>query len=332
MTTPTAGQNSEFGRLIDVPAREAWPNEARDFTPWLLANADRLGEVLSMDLALHEAEHSVGSFSLDLLGEDLSTGERVIVENQLERSDHRHLGQLLTYAAGVEASIIIWIADSFRDEHLATLRWLNSNTADQIALFAVQVSVVQIDNSRKAPIFSIIERPNEWQRAIQASESTRVGMDHYLTFWQDLIDHIAEWDPDWLLPRKAPRQSWIHFPGPAKGLGFRVAFHDRQLHVGLGLSSRVPGVNEALFAVLEPMTHELQQKFQDTVEWTGPHSAWNGFNLDRSWDATINDVTSAAEANYLNDITNTLDAFRTSLNEPMRKKQVENVLASSAGN
>jgi hypothetical protein len=318
----------EFGRLQNVPIREAWADEARDFTPWLLENADRLGEVLSMDLALHEAEHSVGSFSLDLLGEDLATGELVIVENQLERSDHRHLGQLLTYAAGVEASVVIWVADSFRDEHLATLRWLNTHTEDQIALFAVQVSVMQIDDSRKAPVFTVIERPNEWQRAIQASETPRVGMDHYLAFWQELIGYIAEKNPDWPMPRKAPRQAWLHFPGPIKGIHFRVQFRDGQLQVGLGLSSRAPGVNAALFKILEPMAGELQQQLHGTVEWFGPHSAWKGFNLDRQFDFTIEQAESQADK-HIDLITDTLSTFQLCLHESSRMAQIEDLLTKN---
>ena len=318
----------EFGRLLNVPIREAWADEARNFTPWLLENADRLGEVLSMDLALHEAEHSVGSFSLDLLGEDLATGDLVIVENQLERSDHRHLGQLLTYAAGVEASVVIWVADSFRDEHLATLRWLNTHTEDQISLFAVQVSVMQIDDSRKAPVFTVIERPNEWQRAIQASETPRVGMDHYLDFWQELIQHIAEKYPDWPMPRKAPRQAWLHFPGPIKGIHLRVQFRDGQLHVGLGLSSRVPGVNAALFKVLEPMATELGQQLQGTIKWFGPHSAWQGFNLDRQLDVTIEQVVNQPEK-YIDLITGMLSAFQLCLHESSRMAQVEDLLTQN---
>lgn len=169
--------NDEFGRLHEVPIRDAWTDEARHFTPWLLENADRLGEVFNMGLALHQAEFAVGEFSLDLIGVDLATGEHVIVENQLERSDHKHLGQLLTYAAGVDASVVIWVADSFREEHLAALRWLNTNTHSGIALIAVEVSVFCIDDSRKAPIFTVVERPNEWRRGVQARAESRAGMD-----------------------------------------------------------------------------------------------------------------------------------------------------------
>lgn len=100
-------------RLTLVPVREVWPHEAHDFTPWLLMNVDVLSDLLGMELALTVAEHPVGGFSLDLLGRDESTGQTVIVENQLETSDHTHLGQILTYAAGTDPSTIVWITTGF---------------------------------------------------------------------------------------------------------------------------------------------------------------------------------------------------------------------------
>ena len=107
----------KFGRLPNVPVLEAWADGARSLTPRPLENADRLGKVRCKDLALHEAERSVGSLSLDSLGEDAATGERVIVENQWDRPDHRFLGGLLTPFAGVEASIMIWFAQAGRGRH-----------------------------------------------------------------------------------------------------------------------------------------------------------------------------------------------------------------------
>lgn len=110
-----------LGRLSAVAPRKVWSHEAQDFTPWLLQNVDVLSDLLGMDLELEAAEHPVGGFSLDLLGRDLSDESVVIVENQLEQSDHTHLGQILTYAAGTNPKTIVWIATSFRPEHRAAL-------------------------------------------------------------------------------------------------------------------------------------------------------------------------------------------------------------------
>lgn len=114
-----------LGRLEPVDPRKVWPSESHAFTPWLLTDAQALSEAVGMDLNLEAAEHAVGSFSLDLIGVDTATGDRVIVENQLESSDHNHLGQILTYAGGTDPANVLWLATSFREEHRAALEWLN---------------------------------------------------------------------------------------------------------------------------------------------------------------------------------------------------------------
>jgi hypothetical protein len=147
------------------------------FTPWLLSNAQHLGEALGMELELTGAEHPVGSFSLDLIGRDLSTGERVIVENQLEKTDHGHLGQLLTYAAGVEdVTNIVWVAPTFQPEHRAALDWLNTRTDESTRFFGVEVSAVRISGSPYAPLFRLISQPNDWQKTIKSASQPSQGL------------------------------------------------------------------------------------------------------------------------------------------------------------
>jgi hypothetical protein len=158
-----------LGRLIPVAAREVWAHEAHHFTPWLLANADTLSQVLGMDLDIETAEHPVGGFSLDLIGRDRSTGELVIIENQLEISDHSHLGQILTYAGGTNPTNVIWVATDFRQEHRAALEWLNERTDERTRFFAVTVSVVRIGDSAPAPLFEVVVRPNDWGKQVKAA-------------------------------------------------------------------------------------------------------------------------------------------------------------------
>lgn len=143
--------SNELGRLTTVPLREVWPHEAYDFTRWLLANPDPLADVLGMQLELRAAEHRVGGFSLDLMGVDLATNRTVIVENQLETSDHSHLGQILTYAGGTNPQTIVWCAPAFREEHRAALDWLNEHTDEDTRFFAVEISAVRIGESAPAP-------------------------------------------------------------------------------------------------------------------------------------------------------------------------------------
>ena len=123
-----------------------------NFTPWLEENIDTLGSALGLKLEVISREASVGEFSLDLLVRDLDNSRTGIIENQYNQTDHTHFGQLLTYAGGLDASIVIWISEHVREEHRAALDWLNrTNTETQF--FAVEVEVLRIDDSRPAPIF-----------------------------------------------------------------------------------------------------------------------------------------------------------------------------------
>ena len=164
---------AELSRLRVVPVREVWRHEAHDFTQWMLDNADVLADVLGMDLELEAAEHPVGGFSLDLIGREVATGHVVIVENQLERSDHTHLGQILTYAGGTNPQTIVWCAPAFTEPHRAAIDWLNEHTDEETRFFAVEVAAVQIDDSRPAPMFKLVAQPNDWAKQVHVETTPR---------------------------------------------------------------------------------------------------------------------------------------------------------------
>jgi len=146
-----------FGRLTDIPLREAWPLEASAFTPWLAENIETLSQAVGMSLELTGTEVSVDSFSADILARDVRDDTIVLIENQLEVTDHRHLGQIMTYLPGVKAQSVIWIASDFRQAHLAAVQWLNEHTSDGFSFFAVKVRAVRIGDSPVAPVFEVLE-------------------------------------------------------------------------------------------------------------------------------------------------------------------------------
>lgn len=152
-----------IGRLEPVPLRRIWPNEAADFTPWLASNLDVLGQAVGLALELRHREYPVGRYALDLLLQD-AEGRVVIVENQLEQTDHGHLGQLLTYCAGTGAELVIWIAQSMTPEHVGALEWLNENTITGVGFFGIEVEALRIADSPPAPSFKVIVRPNDWAK------------------------------------------------------------------------------------------------------------------------------------------------------------------------
>lgn len=157
-------ESSGLGRIERGDLRDAWPHEASDFTPWLAEHISELGDALSLELELQNQEAPVGSFSLDLLARVSGTDHTAIIENQLEPTNHDHLGKLLTYAGGYDANVIIWVAKDFRDEHRQALDWLNQRTDDDTGFFGVVVEVWRIDGSRPAPHFNVVAAPNEWRR------------------------------------------------------------------------------------------------------------------------------------------------------------------------
>ena len=157
----------EFGELQDVTLRDVWGNEAQHFTPWLAANMERLSEAIGIPLESEGTEVAVEQFSADIVARNPADGSRVLIENQLEGSDHRHLGQILTYLAGVQAQTVIWVARDFDESHRSAIRWLNDHTEEPFAFFAVRVRVVQIADSPLVPLFEVLERPSAWDRTVR---------------------------------------------------------------------------------------------------------------------------------------------------------------------
>ena len=154
----------ELGKIEAVNVREVWAHEAGDFTPWLAEHLDLLSEALEMDLETVQTEAAVGDFSLDILARDRQTDNLVAIENQLEWTDHTHLGQILTYAAGHDARAVVWVTPSFRDEHRAAIDWLNRWTPEEIGFWGVEVRAIKIGDSLPAPEFRPVAFPNDWVR------------------------------------------------------------------------------------------------------------------------------------------------------------------------
>jgi len=172
---------TSLGRLERRPAREAWSGEATDFTPWLAESLDVLGSELGLALTLRAREHPVGRYYLDLLLED-ARGRTVAVENQFGQTDHDHLGKVMTYAAGTKADVVIWIAETFTEEHAAALTWLNQTSLPGVGFFGIELEVLRI-GAEQAPHFRVVVRPNEWEQQARREAAAREawGWERYAT-------------------------------------------------------------------------------------------------------------------------------------------------------
>lgn len=162
-----------LGTLKEIThLREVWPHEAHDFTPWLAKNISVLGEEIGIDISIEETESSVGDFNVDIFATDADTGKRIIIENQLEETDHDHLGKLITYASGKAADLIIWIVRKARAERRAAIEWLNNHTDEGVGFILCEIKVFRIGNSEPAPKFEIIEQPNNWVREMKKASGS----------------------------------------------------------------------------------------------------------------------------------------------------------------
>jgi len=190
----------KLGKLRNIPLREAWKHEALNFTGWLAEedNLALLSDEIGIDISLIQTEASVGKFNVDILAEEENGNRKIVIENQLESTDHDHLGKIITYASGFDAEIIIWIVKDVRDEHKQAIDWLNENTIEKVNFFAINIELWQIGESEPAPKFNIVSKPNNWAKALKKSASspsankvTNLKM-LQLEFWTALNDYFNE--------------------------------------------------------------------------------------------------------------------------------------------
>ncbi|MGB1022262.1 MAG: DUF4268 domain-containing protein [Synechococcus sp.] len=265
MTSPTP-----LSKLERVDLREAWKHEANDFTPWLAEeeNLQTLAEALGIsELELVDMEYSIGDFKLDIL---CSEGDQqVVIENQLEPTDHRHLGQILAYAAGVDAKKVIWVAESFRPEHLAALDYLNVNTIDDFSFFAVQIELWRIGDSPLAPKFEVVAKPNDWARAgreqarAASSSSPTKTLQH--RFWTALVERLANEGPQ-IKPAKPGARHWLFTSIGRSGFALTATVNtkDQRLGVEIYLSG---GDAKHRFAALLSDKESIESKLGFHMDW-----------------------------------------------------------------
>lgn len=209
----------ELGRLNAVDLREVWTSEDRHFTPWLAEpeNLELLGEALGIDLVLEAQEKDVGPFRADLLCKNTAEEDSwVVIENQLEKTDHRHLGQLLTYGAGLHAKTIVWISAQFTEEHRAAIDWLNRMANGSVQFFGIEIELWRIGGSTAAPRFNVVSKPNDWEATVESAKDA-IGAEEgnrsqklRVRYWTAFRDYLREHHSK-LRPQKPSQDHWYSF-------------------------------------------------------------------------------------------------------------------------
>jgi hypothetical protein len=261
---------TKLARLEPVPLRAIWPHEALDFSPWLADNLEALSEALGIDLELQQAEAAVGDFSLDILARDLATDRPVIIENQLTHTDHDHLGKLITYAAGQDAAVIVWICEQMREEHRQALDWLNHVTDVNVHFFGVVIEVLRIGESLPAYNFKTVVFPNEWQKTQKKATKTNTTRgEAYRAYFQPLLDELRA--RRFTNAKTAQAQNWYHFSAGTTGIAYGHSFaHGNQVRVELYIDVGDGAQNEAILNELDQhrpaIEHELGQLSWERLE------------------------------------------------------------------
>lgn len=182
-----------LGKLKEIKdLRKVWPHEALDFTPWLAEedNLALLADDVGLEITIDETESSVGDFNVDIYATETGTDRKIIIENQLEDTNHDHLGKLITYASGKSADIVIWVVKRAREEHRSAIEWLNNHTDENIAFFLVEIKLYQIGNSDIAVKFEVVEKPNDWTKEIKRSTSNSPTLQARYDYWVAFNDYV----------------------------------------------------------------------------------------------------------------------------------------------
>ena len=254
-----------LGKLKKIDLREAWKHEALDFTQWLAKdeNLALLSEEIGVDINLIETEANVGSFNVDILAED-SNGRKIVIENQLESTNHDHLGKIITYASGYNAEIIIWIVKDVRNEHKQAIDWLNEHTDEKINFFAIKLELWQIDGSPYAPKFQIISKPNEWAKIMKAPISSLTERKlKLLDFWTALNEYLNNKNSE-INPQKPSSDHWNNISvGTSKA---HISLTALAKEKKIGCEFYIPDNKELYFYLVEHK-EEIEQIFGQELYW-----------------------------------------------------------------
>ena len=256
---------TNLGTLKEITdLRSIWPHEALNFTPWVAENVDLLADAVGLDITVDETESSVGDFNVDIYASETGTDRKIIIENQLEDTDHDHLGKLITYASGKGADVVIWVVKHAREEHKAAVEWLNNHTDDKIGLFLCEIKLFQIGDSQIAPAFTVVERPNDWTKEIRKTASANSTQQQRLEYWQAFNDYAFS-DANFsriFNKRKPTTDHWMDFSIGSSACHIAVSQKRKAVDVELYIND-----DKELFKSLFAYKDEIEKNMEMELEW-----------------------------------------------------------------
>lgn len=265
---------ANLGKLEKVDLREGWDSEAQDFTPWLAReeNLEELGRAIGLELEVVAQEQNVGSYRADLVCKDAVTQGFVLIENQLEKTNHNHLGQILTYAAGLGAKTVVWVAERFTDDHRAALDWLNEITEEDYGFFALEIELWRIGNSPPAPKFNVVSKPNDWRRAVVDTARATGDMPErkrlYLRYWTEFREFLLQHPGMPLRPQKPSSDHWTTYAIGRSGFWLSAVASIEKQRLGAEMFIRPRDMDpKEVFRRLEKDKQAIETDAAFPLEW-----------------------------------------------------------------
>lgn len=265
----------QLGVFERVSVRNAWPTEHQNFTPWLAesANIVLLGDALDLELEVEAVEHGVGAFRADILARAIDeTEHRVVIENQFGRTDHSHLGQLLTYLAGVEqVKTVVWIAETIQADHRAAIDWLNANTLDPFSFFAIEIELWRIGGSPPAAKFNVIASPNDWtKRARNVGRDPDNGIlaerhQVRIAYWASFSEYLKSRNSHFKI-RRSNKDHWFEFPIGRSGTAITASISTDKKRLGVELYNHRDS-DKAIYRALLGDRHAIESEFGQALDW-----------------------------------------------------------------
>lgn len=255
----------ELGKLEKIELREVWRHEALDFTRWLARkeNIALLSKEVGIDIKVIETEMSVGRYNVDIYARDTESNKRIVIENQLENTNHDHLGKLLVYAAGLDADIAIWVVKDVNEEHRQAVEWLNDNSFEKINIFLVKVELWQIDNSPIAPKFQVICEPNNWAKVLKQQSKDNISDLELkqMEYWQGFVDYAKSKDKIYISQRPSIYNWYV----------IRIGSSDYKIKLVHSVNSdmircQLEMFNDDIYKKLEQYKNEIDNKING-LEW-----------------------------------------------------------------
>lgn len=260
-------QNVLIGKIKKVSLRELWKREDKDFSKWLEENIDYLNEVIDIDINIESREKNVGPFSVDLYGED-NFGNKLIIENQLEKSDHKHLGQIITYLTNLEAKTAIWITSTPVEEHKKAIDWLNETTPDDISFYLIQLEAIKIENEDiAAPLFTVVSRPSVNMKQIGA-EKKEYAQRHSIRkeFWTNFIDEINKIN-SMCRNVSSTTDSWISVALGMSGVSLNLVANSKYARSEIYINRGTKEENKKIFDYFFLKKDEIEKEFGGQLIW-----------------------------------------------------------------